>query len=71
LSYPLAKISCDKQYFSPQKSVNELDMPQTPIEVAIKDAMDWFIKHGYCKKCTQPTAIKTKEGKNERILEAV
>ncbi|MCR9286823.1 MAG: NAD-dependent epimerase/dehydratase family protein [Bacteroidetes bacterium] len=68
LSYPVAKISCDKQYFSPEKAVKELNMPQTPIEIAIKDAMDWFNEHGYCKKCEQPKAVKVKK---ERILESI
>ena len=42
----VAKISLDGQYFTPAKAVKELDMPQTPIEVAIKEAFDWMDKNG-------------------------
>ena len=49
VSYKMAWISCDGHYFSPAKAVKELDLPQTPIEVAIKDAFDWFKENGYLK----------------------
>jgi len=49
LSFPVAKIACDKQYFSPQKAVRELNMPQTPIETAMEEACDWFRTNGYCE----------------------
>jgi len=34
-------------YFSADKAVRELGFPQTPIEQALRDAVDWFIAHGY------------------------
>lgn len=49
VSYKMAWISCDGHYFSPEKAVRELDLPQTPIEVAIQDAFDWFKENGYIK----------------------
>ena len=42
LSYTMAKISCDEHYFSSKKAIEELNLPQTPIEFAIKDALNWF-----------------------------
>ena len=44
----MALVACDGQYFSSAKAVAELNMPQTDIEIAISEAYDWFVKHGYC-----------------------
>lgn len=43
----VAKISCDQQYFTAAKAVEELNMPQTPIEEAFKEAIQWFRENGY------------------------
>ncbi|HEY0029949.1 MAG TPA: NAD-dependent epimerase/dehydratase family protein [Bacteroidia bacterium] len=50
LTINLAQIACDGHYFSPQKAIDELKMPQTPIEVGVKEAKEWFIENGYLKK---------------------
>mgnify|MGYP001586664924 CR=1 FL=1 len=50
VTYPLAQIACDDFLYSAQKAVNELGLPQTPIEVAIDDAIGWFRQHGYLPK---------------------
>lgn len=34
-------------YADPSKAINELGLPQTPIETAVKDAVDWFRANGY------------------------
>ncbi len=34
-------------YVDPSKAINELGMPQTPIETAIKDSVEWFRANGY------------------------
>ena len=47
LTVNLARIACDGHYFSPAKAVKELNMPQTPIEVGVKEARTWFIHHDY------------------------
>jgi dihydroflavonol-4-reductase len=44
-----AKILCTGNYYTGLKAVDELNMPQTPIETAIKDAMQWFSENGYLK----------------------
>jgi dihydroflavonol-4-reductase len=50
ITYPLALLSCDKQFVSSESAVKELNMPQTDIEVAIKECYDWFTENGYLKK---------------------
>ncbi len=47
ISYPLARIACDGHYFSPAKAVEELKLPQTPIEIGVKEAVKWFEDNGY------------------------
>jgi dihydroflavonol-4-reductase len=34
-------------YFSAEKAVRELGLPQTPVERALRDAVEWFVAHGY------------------------
>ena len=43
----LAKISCETQYYSADKAREELKMPVTPIEVAVKECYDWFVENKY------------------------
>lgn len=47
LTINLAQIACDGHYFSPKKAIEELKMPQTPIEVGVKEAKEWFIENKY------------------------
>lgn len=46
----LARISCEEHYYSAQKAVRELKLPQTPLEKGIKDCYDWFRANGYINK---------------------
>ncbi len=41
------RIMFIKNYYSPQKAVKELDMPQTPVSKAVEDCLDWFKQYGY------------------------
>ena len=34
-------------YFSAEKAVRELGLFHTPVEQALRDAVDWFVVHGY------------------------
>ena len=34
-------------YSDPTKAIQELGLPQTPIEIAVKDSIDWFRDNGY------------------------
>ncbi|MBA3970976.1 MAG: NAD-dependent epimerase/dehydratase family protein [Bacteroidetes bacterium] len=47
LTINLANIACDGHYFSPQKAIDELKIPQTPIEIGVKEAVDWFQENKY------------------------
>ena len=38
-----------KMFFDPSKAINELGLPQTPPEEALRDAVNWFREHGYVK----------------------
>jgi dihydroflavonol-4-reductase len=34
-------------FFDSQKAIRELGLPQTPVEVAARDALEWFASNGY------------------------
>jgi dihydroflavonol-4-reductase len=34
-------------YYDASKAVRELGLPQSSISTALKDAVDWFVTHGY------------------------
>jgi len=40
-------VSCQPQYFTPQKAIKELGLPQSPVKEAIRRAYEWFLEHGY------------------------
>ncbi len=46
---PLTAVKMAKKYmfFDSQKAVRELGLPQTPIDQALREAVDWFRQHGY------------------------
>jgi nucleoside-diphosphate-sugar epimerase len=48
-SVPLDGVRMAQQpmYYNPAKAVRELALPQTPLNIAIKDAVDWFAANGY------------------------
>lgn len=50
LSYEMAKNSCEGFYFTAAKAVDELQLPQSPIEDAIKACFDWMMEQGMMKK---------------------
>jgi len=45
------RFACLKKlmYFSSDKAIKELGYEIRPAKEAIKDAIDWFIKNGYCE----------------------
>lgn len=47
VSRTVARISLETNYYTAAKAVRELDMPQTPIRQAVKEAFDWFKENGY------------------------
>ena len=44
------RMSKKLMYFSSDKAINELGYEIRPVKEALKDAIDWFIENGYCKK---------------------
>lgn len=44
------KMSRHLMFFSAEKAVKELGLPQQPLEIAVRDAVKWYIENGYCKK---------------------
>jgi dihydroflavonol-4-reductase len=49
VNYPMARISTEKHYYTSDKAVRELGMPQTPLSIAIEEAVAWFREHAYIK----------------------
>ena len=50
VTYELAVLSSEHHYYSSEKAVRELEMPQTPIEHAILDCFNWFKENNYLTK---------------------
>lgn len=46
-TYKTSVYAMQKVYVDPSKAINELGMPQTPIETAIEDAVKWFRDNNY------------------------
>ncbi|QLE56735.1 hopanoid-associated sugar epimerase [Nostoc sp. TCL26-01] len=48
-SVPLDGVRMAQQamYYNPDKAIRELGLPQSPINSALKDAVDWFVANGY------------------------
>src|SRR5262249_27311631 len=46
------RLSRQKMWFDPSKAVRELGLPQTPVEHALRRAVDWFRAHGYAGQST-------------------
>ena len=39
-----------RMYFSAEKAVRELGLPQTPVEHALRDAVEWFVANGHAPR---------------------
>lgn len=44
------KMAQHTMYYDASKAVRQLGLPQTPVHIALKDAVEWFISHGYVAK---------------------
>lgn len=49
LSQHMARAAGEVQFYSPEKAVRELALPQTSIETAIRESYDWFRQQGMLK----------------------
>ena len=41
------RMARKRMYFSADKAVRELGLPQTPVDEALRHAVDWFVERGY------------------------
>lgn len=48
--YEGVKMAAKRMFFDPSKAIRELGLPQTPVETALSDAVEWFRQNGYVKK---------------------
>lgn len=48
-SMPLAGVRMAQQtmFYNPAKAIQDLGLPQTPVRLALQEAVDWFLSHGY------------------------
>jgi dihydroflavonol-4-reductase len=51
-SVPLdgVRMAGHSMYYDASKAVKELGLPQSSINTALRDAVDWFVSHGYVKE---------------------
>jgi dihydroflavonol-4-reductase len=54
-----ARIARRRMYVSADKAVRELGLVQTSVEQALRDAVEWFVSHGYA---SSPPAKKAARG---------
>jgi dihydroflavonol-4-reductase len=44
------RMAAKRMFFDPARAVRELGLPQTPVDQALRDAVDWFWAHGYAPR---------------------
>ncbi len=44
------RMARKRMYFTAAKAVRELGLPQTPVHVALRDAVEWFVARGYAPR---------------------
>jgi dihydroflavonol-4-reductase len=44
------RMAAKRMYFDPSRAVRELGLPQTPVDEALRDAVDWFWANGYAPR---------------------
>jgi dihydroflavonol-4-reductase len=44
------RMARKQMHFSSAKAIRELGLPQTPVEVALGDAVSWFVERGYAPR---------------------
>lgn len=48
VSFMMSRTSIKGSYYSTDKAIKELDLPQTPVKIAADEAYKWFEENGYC-----------------------
>ena len=49
-SLTAVRMAKKRMFFSSAKAVRELGLPQTDVRVALSEATDWFVEHGYATR---------------------
>src|SRR5262245_22774997 len=44
------RMAAKRMFFDPAKAIRELGLPQTPVDQALRDAVDWFWANGYAPR---------------------
>jgi dihydroflavonol-4-reductase len=44
------RMAAKRMFFDPSKAIRELGLAQTPVDTALRDAVDWFWAHGYASR---------------------
>ncbi len=47
---PGVRMARKHMYFSAEKAVRELGLPQTPVDQALRAAVEWFVANGYAPR---------------------
>jgi dihydroflavonol-4-reductase len=47
VSLTAVRMARKRMYFATVKAQRELGLPQTPVEEALRDAVEWFVERGY------------------------
>jgi dihydroflavonol-4-reductase len=50
IPYEGVKMAAKRMFFDSSKAVRELGLPQTPVERALSDAVEWFRDNGYVRE---------------------
>src|SRR5262249_10454776 len=44
------RMAAKRMFFDPAKAIRDLGLPQTPVDQALRDAVDWFWANGYAPR---------------------
>jgi dihydroflavonol-4-reductase len=58
-SLTAVRMAKKRMFFSAAKAVRELGLPQTPVEIALRDAVEWFVAGGYGIMPPHPVASRS------------
>jgi dihydroflavonol-4-reductase len=58
VSLTAVRMARKPMFFSPAKAVRELRLPQTDPAQALRDAVDWFVEHGYAGLAARAVAAR-------------
>lgn len=58
-----------KMFFSAEKAVRELGLPQTPVRTALQKAVDWYLANGYVKEKIARRIAKHQAGKTLPVVQ--